>query len=385
MPEELLLQNARVLLDDFVLRKRDIRIRRGRIAEIGSFPEEKGVDLNGKYLFPGFVESHFHGACGETFQEIDRKGIEKIAAYEAAHGITTIIPTISGAPEAVMDSSVEAVGKVMREGNTGGAVIRGIHVEGPFLSVACRGAHREEDLRKPSIERWNQLQELSGGCLRSITLAPELDGAMELIRYLNEQGITVQMGHSAADYETTERAVDAGATVSTHTFNAMVSLHHRAPGILGAVLTDDRVTCEMIGDLTHVQGPVLLIIYRCKGPDRITLVSDSMYAAGMPEGTYDLEGRIRTVRGNVAYLPNGTISGSVCCILDGVRNLVKWGVPLEHAVKAASWNPSRALRLSDRIGSIAVGKEADLVVMDDALQVSATYIGGICVYQEDRA
>ena len=110
MPEELLLQNARVLLDDFVLRKRDIRIRRGRIAEIGSFPEEKGVDLNGKYLFPGFVESHFHGACGETFQEIDRKGIEKIAAYEAAHGITTIIPTISGAPEAVMDSSVEAVG-----------------------------------------------------------------------------------------------------------------------------------------------------------------------------------------------------------------------------------------------------------------------------------
>lgn len=137
----------------------------------------------------------------------------------------------------------------------------------------------------------------------------------------------------------------------------------------------------MIGDLTHVQGPVLLIIYRCKGPDRITLVSDSMYAAGLSEGTYDREGRIRTVRGNVAYLPSGTISGSVCCILDGVRNLVGLGIPLEQAVKAASYNPARTLGLAASVGSIAVSKEADFVIMDKALEVQATLVGGRFVYQ----
>lgn len=381
MSTELILLHAAVLQDDFTFRTCDVRIRQGKIAEIGSFTGEEGLNLSGRYLLPGLVESHFHGAVGEDFHEADREGIRKIAAYEAAHGITTIIPTISSSRDAVVEYSLRTVGEAIREGNTGGSAIRGIHLEGPFLSDARKGSHLTIYLHRPSIEELDRLDKLSGGNVRSMTIAPELEGAMDVIRYACSKKITIQIGHTAADYATTIKAIDAGATVATHTFNGMEPLHHRSPGVLGAVLTDDRVTCEMIGDLVHVQGPVLQLIYRAKGPERVSLVSDSMYGAGLPEGEYTRQGRTRTVQGGVARLPDGTISGSARTILDGVRNLVGLGIPLEQAVKAASYNPARTLGLAASIGSIAVSKEADFVIMDKALAVQATLVGGCFVYQ----
>lgn len=376
----MLLRNARVLQEDFVVRRCDVRIRAGRISEIGSFPSEKGLDAADYFLFPGLVESHFHGAVGEDFHEADQEGIRKIAAFEAARGITTIIPTLASASDEVLGYSLKSISRAIKT-RTAASAIRGIHLECLYFSPQYRGSDFAHFLQRPSVEKLERFIQLSEGHIRSMTLAPELEGAMDVIRYARKRGITIQLGHTGADYETAMKAIEAGAMVATHTFNAMVPLHHRAPGILGAVLTDDRVTCEMIGDLIHLHGAVLQLLCRVKGMDRVSLVSDSMYAAGLPEGTYTREGRTCIIHKGAVRLPDGTISGSTFTLLDGVKNLVELGIPVEQAIKAASLNPARTLGLSDRIGSISVGKEADFFLTDENWRIQATYVGGECVYR----
>jgi N-acetylglucosamine-6-phosphate deacetylase len=203
---------------------------------------------------------------------------------------------------------------------------------------------------------------------------------METIRFAVDNGIVVELGHTGADYDTAIAAIDAGATVSTHTFNGMIGLNHRSPGVLGAVLTDDRVHCEVMGDFGHVAPAIVKLIYRAKGDDRVNFVSDSTAMAGYPDGRYEVEGGVNIIENGLSRLENGTINGSAATVLLGVQNARKIDIPLESAVKMASYNPAVSLGIDNECGSIAVGKRADLFVADENIRPLATYVGGQKVF-----
>lgn len=377
----MIFKNGTVLLDDFSFLKTDIRIENGKIAEIGdglSGTETK--DIDGLYLLPGLIEEHFHGANGYGVLGATAEDFLKIAEFEAACGVTTITPTLSSYPDEDVYSCIESIKQAMQQ-QTGGSRILGLHLEGPFLSNKYRGAHNPSNLKNPTVERLSGFLEAAEGCVKVLTLAPELEGAIDTIKYAVSKGIAVEIGHSEATFQEAVSAIDAGASISTHTFNAMVPLNHRNPGILGAVLTDDRVHCEVMADLGHVAGAVVKLIYRAKGVDRVNIVSDSTNFAGYPDGEYSEKGNKYTVKKGIAYLENGTITGSVYTIFDGVRNCVKeLGIPLEHAVKMASYNPAKSLGIQHETGSIAVGKRADFFSMDKDFNIKETYCGGRKVY-----
>lgn len=379
--KEFVIQNADVLLDDFAFHKRCVTVRNGKFAEISSLPPEGAevIDASGLRLIPGLVETHFHGAQGATFQYPDRPGVDRVSSYEASMGVTSMFPTVSSGTVEVIQNAVRTI-REAAEAGTPGAKIRGIHLEGPFLSKEFRGSHAIEDLYPPTLERLDAYCEAGGEWIRILTIAPELEGAEEVIRAARDRNITVEIGHSGADYETAIKAIDLGASVSTHTFNAMRPLRHRDPGILGAVLTDGRLTCEVICDLRHVQEPVVRLVYQAKGPDRMSIVSDSMYAAGLPEGSYNSDGRIRIVKDGLAYIENGTISGSACTSMHGFRNLIRMGIPMEEVSKMASRTPARTSGIFDRTGSITVGKDADFILLNPSLEVISTYVEGVCVF-----
>ncbi|MCI8554894.1 MAG: N-acetylglucosamine-6-phosphate deacetylase [Clostridiales bacterium] len=377
-----LFENARVLKDDFTFEVGSVSVRDGRIAEVGQPKNTQGlerIDASDLTLIPGLIDTHFHGALGNLFGTAGPEGIREVAAFEAAHGITAIIPAISTAPEEALLTAIRDFRAVMASGS-GGARLEGIHLEGPFLSMKHRGGQMAEYLLPPSVERLRTYWEASEGILRILTLAPEEGEGLEVIRAARERGITVALGHTGASYDTAKMAIDCGASISTHTFNGMPSLHHRSPGVLGAVLTDDRVSCEIIADFVHLHPATVSLICRAKGLDRVHLVSDSMYATGLPDGDYSQEGRTRHIRDGVCYLDGGTLSGSTYPVSYGVKNLLTLGIPLEKAVMTATRNSARAAGLLEHTGTITPGKCGDLVLLDGALQTVATFVDGVPVY-----
>lgn len=351
------------------------------IEEIGT-PEGVGlkrVDATGLTLIPGLIDTHFHGALGNCFGRTGADGICKIAAFEATQGVTSIVPTISATTDGNVFSSIQSFRSVMESGS-GGARVEGIHLEGHFLSPEYRGGQMTKYLQLPAIQKLHRFWTASGGNIRIITLAPECENGLELIRAAKTLGIAVALGHTGASYDTTKTAIECGASISTHTFNGMVALHHRSPGVLGAVLTDDRVSCEIIADFVHLHSATVLLICRAKGMDRVHLVSDSMYATGLPDGDYPEENRVRHIRDGVCVLDDGRISGSTYPISYGMRNLLTLGIPLEKAVMASSRNPAQAVGIYSHTGSITKGKRGDLVLLDSNLSVVATFVDGYPVY-----
>jgi N-acetylglucosamine-6-phosphate deacetylase len=260
----------------------------------------------------------------------------------------------------------------------GGARILGSHLEGSFLNPAQKGAMNPELFRQPSMAEAERLLALGAGTVRRVTLAPELPGAPELIRYLVERGVAVAGGHTDARYAETVQGIDAGVRIANHTYNAMRGLHHREPGALGAYVLDDRVLCELICDFLHVHPAAVALLLRAAGHERIAVISDAIPAAGMPAGRYQLFGRDTMIdEQGYSKLANGTLAGSTRLMLDGVRNLVEGlGVPLTEACRMASLAPARAIGWADRKGSIAIGKDADLVMIDRNWQVQWTLVEG---------
>lgn len=374
-------KNGIVLLEDFEFSRVDIRIEEGKIAEIGTNLSGKDeIEIDGLYFLPGLIEEHFHGANGYAVRGASAGDFLKISEYEATKGVTTIIPSLISCSEQEVYSCIESVKNAISSQN-GGSRILGLHLEGPYLNEKYRGAHDSLHLRTPSIESLSSFLNAAKGCVKLLTIAPELEGAIEVIKYAVEQGIAVEIGHSEATYEQSIAAIEAGATLSTHTFNAMAPLNHRNPGILGAVLTDNRVHCEVIADLGHVAGAVVKLVYRAKGVDKVNIVSDSTGFAGYPDGEYSEQNTKYTVKNGIAYLENGTIIGSTGTIFEGVKNCVtKLGIPLEHAVKMASHNPAVSLKIYDETGSINKGKRADFFLMDRDFNIRETYCGGKKIY-----
>ena len=375
----MVLKNATIITEDFKKDNLDIRIENKKITEIGKdLKDTQELDLSGKFILPGFVDTHIHGAYGTRISNLDTD-LNRFTTFEATQGVTSVaITTASSDFESLM-----AQLKLAKEASKycNGAKIAGVHAEGPFIGKKYKGAMKEENLIDPDVKKLDSMLDSVGDFLKIMTVAPELDGCIDFIKYAVSRGVVISMGHTEADYETARRAIDAGATQLTHTFNAMRPLNHREPGVLGACLTDNSVVCEAICDYVHLHPATVKMIYDIKGKDRVNMISDSGYAAGIVVSEFEVDGVKRYVKDGVVRLADGTIAGSTRTLLDGVRNLILSGIPIEDVAKMASYNPARSLKLSEKIGSISVGKYADLAVLDNSYNLDCTYVNGECVYK----
>lgn len=339
------------------------------ITAAGPLPPGEGIDAGGCYLVPGLVDIHTHGGAGEDFSDGSPAGLARLLRWYSKEGVTACLATTMTLPEPALLEALEAL---RSPPPPGGARCLGVHLKGPFLSAAKRGAHPEAHLRPPDPALFRRLQDACGGRVRRITLAPELPGALPFLEQAARQ-CTVSLGHSAADHDTALAAFQAGAVLLTHLFNGMPPLHHRSPGLIGAAL-DSGAWAEVIADGLHVHPSALRAAFRLFG-ERTILVSDSLRCAGLGDGTYTLAGQPVTVTAGRAALPDGTLAGSCLSLLEMVRRAVSWGIPLEAALYAASTAPAEAIGAGE-IGAIAPGKAADLLVLDRELRVKMVFIGG---------
>ena len=373
----MLLIHAKYLDEDFRLVQGDIEIEDGKILRVGKdLPrkeEDLAVDCAGSYtVVPGFVDVHIHGCAGADTCDATREALEAMAAFLLAHGVASFCPTTMTTSRETIQAALLAAKDMMDHPMEGGARVVGVNMEGPFIAKERKGAQKEEDILPPDFPLFQRFYEESGGIVRLVDVAPEQPGGLDFVEKAS-QLCTVSIAHTTADYDQAKAAFDKGVTHATHLFNAMSGLHHRKPGVVGAVFDDRRVRGELICDGFHIHPAVLRAAFRLLG-DRALIVSDSMRANGMPEGeAFDLGGQMVTVHQGKALLPDGTIAGSVTNLHQEIKNLVSFGVPFEQAVKAATLLPARAIGLDGEIGSIAPGKRADLVVLDENLDIAAVY------------
>ena len=373
----MLLIHAKYLDEDFRLVQGDIEIEDGKILRVGKDLPRKEEDLAvacaGSYtVVPGFVDVHIHGCAGADTCDATREALEAMAAFLLAHGVTSFCPTTMTTSRETIQAALLAAKDMMDHPMEGGARVVGVNMEGPFIAKERKGAQKEEDILPPDFPLFQRFYEESGGIVRLVDVAPEQPGGLDFVEKAS-QLCTVSIAHTTADYDQAKAAFDKGVTHATHLFNAMSGLHHRKPGVVGAVFDDSRVRGELICDGFHIHPAVLRAAFRLLG-DRALIVSDSMRANGMPEGeAFDLGGQMVTVHQGKALLPDGTIAGSVTNLHQEIKNLVSFGVPFEQAVKAATLLPARAIGLDGEIGSIAPGKRADLVVLDENLDIAAVY------------
>ena len=364
----MLIKNAKVFVGkEFV----DGDVRFGSTIEaVGTLDGPADYDAAGCYVIPGLVDIHTHGAMGEDFSDGNPAGMQPMADYYAAHGVTSFLATTMTLKEETLTPAMHTIRDFKRQG---GAKCAGIHLEGPFLCYAKRGAQAAENLHKPDADLFDRLNAASGGMVKLVTVACEEEGAEAFIRNVSQK-CTVSLGHSTADYDTAMAGFAAGATHATHLYNGMPSFLHRAPGIIGAAL-DSGASVELICDGLHIHPAVIRATYKMFG-DKLNLISDSLRCAGMPDGDYELGGQPITMKNGKATLTGtDTLAGSSISMLDALRNVVKFGLPLEAAVYAASTAPAQAAGLSD-IGAIEAGRAADLLVLDKDLNLKAVFING---------
>ena len=342
--------------------------------KIQGFEAKDGIDAKGAYIIPGLIDVHTHGAVGIDGSDCVAEEVPQLAKYYASHGVTAFLFTTMTISRQELERQMHIVrGHELGEGE---ARLAGVHLEGPFLSYAKRGAQKAEALQRPNIEMLRSLNEISGGKVKLITVAPEIEGALDFIREAKDV-CTVSLGHSTANYDEAVAGFKAGASHVTHLFNGMQPFLHRDPGLVGAAL-DCGAYVELICDGFHIHPAMIMATYKMFG-DKLVVISDSLRCAGMPDGDYDLAGQpIRVVNGQ-ARLLDGTIAGSSSNLLEELKNLVSYGMPIEHAISAMSETPAKELGLDD-IGSLEEGKCADFVVLDEKLNLLTTVVGGKLAY-----
>jgi N-acetylglucosamine-6-phosphate deacetylase len=387
VPTEVRLSGARVVAGGRVLDPGYVIVADDRIVDVGEGrPPGDGetVDLGGRWLLPGYIDLHVHGGGGGSLTGPDRDEHLAATRFHGRHGTTSLLATTVSSSPGHLVTAIGALRDTMR-GPAEGARILGINMEGPYLSVECRGAHDPTLVRDPDLDEFAHLVEIADGALRVVTVAPERPRAAELIAAVRAAGAVVSIGHTATPYDVALSAVDQGALLVTHMFNGMHPLHHRTPGMVGAGLNSPDLTCEVIGDGLHVDFAVLTMLVAAKGPDRVALITDCMHAAGLPEGDYDMgNGHFITVADGLAKLKGtDTIAGSTLTMGQAVKNAVRFaGVSIVDASRMASANQARLLGRSGITGRIVTGSLADLVVLDDDLDVRATMVGGRWVHQQ---
>ena len=340
------------------------------------------IKMPGKTIVPGFVDVHIHGAGGHDVMEATPEALEVIAATLAPHGTTSFVATTVTASSMETSDSVNGIAQfILNSGQDKArelsAEILGIHFEGPFISNARRGVHPAEWILAPSTELLAQLLKYARGTAQIITLAPELPGAMELIALAREAGLVVSMGHTDANYEQALAAIDAGACHAAHVFNAMRPFSHRGTGVIGAIMTSSKVSAELIADGVHVDQAAMRMLVDMKTPERVILVSDGTSATGMPDGKYQLGKLEVKVTGGVCRNKEGKLAGSTLTLDRALRNIVAMGVPLASAVRMMTVNPARQIGLGARKGVLAIGADADLVFLNDHLEVTDVMTRGV--------
>lgn len=351
-------------------------------AQISSASSDgRSYDASGCYVIPGLTDLHFHGCVGEDFSDATPEGLQAMADYELSRGITQICPagmTLSEEQLTLICRNTAA----HREKKAGGAEVVGLNLEGPFLSRAKKGAQNAAYLHDPDLAMLRRLQQAAQGMVKLVTVAPEQLGAMEFIRAAAADGITVSVGHTTADYETASAAFASGARQATHLFNAMPPFTHRAPGVVGAAFDQPEVRVELISDGVHIHPSVVRAVFRLFGARRVILISDSLRAAGMPDGTYPFGGQMIEVHGNRATILGepDTLAGSVSDLMACMKRAVSFGVPLADAVTAAAVNPAQAIGIYDRMGSLETGKLANAAVLDQNLELKAVLFQGEIVH-----
>ena len=337
----------------------------------------KTYDASGCYVIPGLTDLHFHGCVGEDFSDATPDGLQKMAEYELSRGVTQICPAGMTLGEDQLTRICQNAA-AHRAKNPGGAELVGLHLEGPFLCKAKKGAQNEAFLHDPDPAMLHRLQQAAQGMVKLVTLAAEQPGALEFIRSAREDGITVSLGHTTADYDTACAAYEAGARQATHLFNAMPPFTHRAPGVVGAAFDHPQVKVELISDGVHIHPSVVRAVFQLFGAHRVILISDSLRATGMPDGRYPFGGQEIEVHGNRATMaddPN-TLAGSVSDLMACMRSAVSFGIPLHDAVRAAAVNPAQVLGIFDRLGSLDVGKTANLAILDRDLNLKDVFFRG---------
>jgi len=350
----------------------------------GCVDEHSVIDATGLTVVPGFIDIHAHGGGGCDIEDGNFESLEKMCITHAAHGTTGILPATTSPPRGLLLEVAGLFRSYTGRPTSRGAEVLGIHLEGPWLNPKMKGAQPLSGIRRPSIDELDRLIDASSGNIRMVTLAPEMPGALDLIRHAKDSGLIVSLGHSSATYDQVLAAVDKGATHITHAYNAMSGLHHRNPGMVGAMLSCDRLTVDVILDGFHIHRAAAKILLKCKGKDNVALITDATMAAGMPEGEYELGGQKVIHKDGAVRLPDGTLAGSALTMDKAVRYLVlELGCSLSDAVKMASQTPARILGLDKKKGSVEVGKDADLVLLDKDLQVKATFVCGDPVYVQE--
>lgn len=364
------IENSLIYLEDHKFHKGTVIMEAGVITDI--IEMDFIPDQETAYVIPGLVDIHFHGCMGADLCDGDVESIRKIADYEASRGVTGICPATMSLPVKELHRIMKVVGNYEE---TGGAHLVGIRMEGPFLSKGKKGAQAEENIIPCDEALFRTLQEEAGGRIRLVDIAPEEKGAMDFIDALKTE-VHLSLAHTRADYEISMEAFRRGADHVTHLCNAMPPLHHRNPGVIGAA-ADVGAYVELICDGVHLHPAMVRILFQLFGDEKICLISDSMRATGLGDGTYTLGGQDVFVKGSVATLKDGTIAGSVANLMDCLRIAVcEMGISPEAAVRCATENPARAIGVFDSCGSISVGKRADLVRLDSDLRVTGIWIGG---------
>ena len=366
----MIIKNALVFTDNGFVKK-DIYTDGDRITNAPDSAAEI-IDAEGLYAIPGLIDIHLHGCVGYDFCDGTPEAVQAIANYEGSWGVTSIAP-------ATMTLGYDELTKIFKNAasyqSDQGAGLVGINMEGPYLSHAKKGAQNEAYLITPDLDHFRAMQQLSGGLIKMVAIAPEETGAMEFIEAVKDE-VVISVAHTTADYDTAAEAFRNGASNVTHLYNAMPAFSHRSPGVIGAALDADHVKVELICDGIHIAPSVVRATFKMFGDDRIILVSDSMMATGLEDGEYSLGGQKVHVTGNKATLMDGTLAGSTTNLMLCMKTAVTMGIPLESAVKCASVNPAKQLGIYDEYGSLAPGKYADIVLLNPDLSINKVMLKG---------
>lgn len=386
MPSEnaVLIENARIMTTSGEWERGWLRWHGSQIVGMGpgnalDDDDVEIIDASGLTLLPGFVDVHVHGGMGYDAMDADPVGLQTVAQFYARHGVTAFLATTWTDTPTRITKALETIAAA-KGPQVNGATLIGAHVEGPYLNPQKCGAQNLGLIRRADPEE--AMDWLEMGVVRLLSLAPEYEENLWLIQECANRGIAVSVAHSAATYDQVLRAVQLGLRHATHTFNAMSELHHRNPGAVGAVLTSPEVRCELIADNIHVHPAMMKLLLLAKGPDGVILITDAIRGSGMPDGEYPVDDRTIIVRSGVARLADGTLAGSTITMEKALANFLKAsGRPLAEIWRVSSLNAAQAIGIEDRKGSLDVQKDADLVLLDDDMNVQITVAEGRIVYR----
>ena len=377
------LKNVKTYIKNVGIVKTNIGIENGKIVYIG----DEGANIEPLFetdgiVVPGFIDEHIHGAGGADAMDGTEEALQTISEYLAREGTTGYLATTMTQSKENITGAMKAVKSVMAKGEYKGAEVLGVHLEGPFISPKHVGAQPLEYVAKPSAEVFDEYNAASGNAIRIVTLAPEVEGGCELIKHLANIGVVASVGQTGGKYSDVVKAVAAGASNVTHTYNAQTGLHHREAGVVGAAMLLDELNCEMICDTIHVSVPAIKLVIKNKPHDKFTLITDAMRAKGMPDGKSELGGQEVFVKNGEARLADGTLAGSVLKMNVAIKNLVeKVGIPFSEAIDFATYNPAKNIGVLSERGTIEVGKRADLTVLSADFDVLYTVVNGRVVYK----